>query len=200
MDIRKFLEKEFEDIRKIHRLGEHLPHPWPDQKTMTSLVERSSGHFIYVSTVIRYIQSPKHRPDDRLEVILRLRPPQEGDKPYAQLDALYGLIFGYVESRIQLERICLVLGILYFQSKHCGFLSTARDRVTIERLLEMKAGDLVLLLDPILSLVAIEGCKLRIYHKSLFDYLLDFNRGGHLPFDLYRVHETACNPYFDAQD
>ena len=192
MDIRNFLDKAFAEIRKVHRLGKHLSHTWPDQKAILSLVERSSGHFIYASTVIRYIQSPKHRPDDRLEVMLRLRLSQYGDRPYAQLDVLYGLIFGDVESRVQLERICLVLGVLYFQSKKCGFLSTARDCTTIERLLGMKAGDLVLLLDPILSLVAIEGDKIRIYHKTLFDYLLDVDRGGHLPFDLSRVHEAAA--------
>ena len=188
-DIRNFLEKEFMDIRKVHRLRKHLPHTWPNQKAIGSLVERSSGHFIFASTVIRYIQSQKHRPDDRLEVILHLRSSQEGDQPYAQLDALYGLIFGCVESRVQLEKICLVLGILYFQSKKCGFFSTARG---CEKLLGMKAGDLILLLDPILSLVAVEGADIRIYHKSLFDYLLDFDRGGHLPFDLKRVHETAA--------
>ena len=121
MDIRKFLEKELVDIRNVHRLGKHLPDTWPDQNAISTLVERSSGHFIYASTVLRYIQSPRHRPDDRLEVILRLRPSQEGDRPYAQLDALYGLIFGEVESRAQLEKICLVLGILYFQSKQGGF-------------------------------------------------------------------------------
>ena len=190
MDIRNFLEKEFVDIRRTHRLGKHLPHTWPDQQVINSLVERSSGHFIYASTVVRYIQCPKHRPDDRLEVILRLRPSQEGDEPYAQLDALYGLIFGSVESHVQLERICLVLGILYFQIKKCGFLSRARDCTMIESILRMKAGDLVLLLDPILSLVAIEGGEIRIYHKPLFDYLLV--RGSHLPFDLHRVHETAA--------
>ena len=192
MDIRNFLKKEFVDIRRVHRLGKHLPHIWPDQQAISSLVERSSGHFIYPSTVLRYIQSQKHRPDDRLEVILRLRSPEEGDQPYAQLDALYGLIFECVESRVQLEKICLVLGILYFQSKQAGLFATARDGTTIEKILGMRAGDLVLLLDPILSLVAIDRDEIRIYHKSLFDYLLDFVRGGHLPFDLYRVHETAA--------
>ena len=192
MDIRNFFEKEFEDIKKVHRLGHLLPQTWPDQEAITSLVERSSKHFVYASTVIRYIRSPQHRPDDRLEVILRLRSSQEGDRPYAQLDALYGLIFEGVESRVHLEKICLVLGILYFQSKEAGFLSAARDCTTIEALLDMKTGDLILLLDPILSLVAIDGDEIRIYHKSLFDYLLDFVRGGHLPFDLYRVHETAA--------
>jgi hypothetical protein len=57
----------------------------------------------------------------------------------------------------------------------------------------MKAGDLVLLLDPILSLIAIEDDQVRILHKSLFDYLLDLTRGGHLPFDLARVHESAAS-------
>ena len=192
MDIRKFLEKEFMDIREVHRLGNHLPHTWPDQQVISSLVERSSGHFIYASTMIRYIQSPKHRPDDRLKVILRLQSPQEGDRPYAQLDALYGLIFESVESRVQLEKICLVLGILYFQSKERDYFSYARGCINIEKVLGMKAGDLVLLIDPILSLVTIDGSQIRIYHKSLFDYLLDFGRGGHLPFDLYRVHEIAA--------
>ena len=193
MDIRNFLEKAFVDIRKVHRLGKHLPHTWPAQEVISSLVERSSGHFIYASTVIRYIQSPKHRPDDRLEVILCIRSPQEGDRPYAQLDALYGLIFGGVESRVQLERICLFLGVLYFHSKECGLFGTlSNDCTSIEELLGMKAGDLILLLDPILSLIAIEGEQIRIYHKSLFDYLLDSSRGGHLPFDLHRVHEIAA--------
>ena len=56
----------------------------------------------------------------------------------------------------------------------------------------MKDGDLVLLLDPILSLVAIDGGGVRILHKSLFDYLLDSTRGGHLPFDPAQVHQSAA--------
>jgi hypothetical protein len=190
MDIRKFLEEEFVEIRRVHCLGQHLSHAWPDQETITSLVERSSGHFIYASTVIRYIRSPRHRPDDRLEVILRLRPPQKGDQPYAQLDALYALIFQGVEGP-SLENICLVLSILYFRSKKVGYFAMASNLI-IEKLLGMKSGDLVLLLDQILSLVAIEGDEIRIFHNSLFEYLLDVTRGGHLPIDLARVHELAA--------
>ena len=199
MDIRKFLENEFVEIRRVHYLRRHLPHTWPDRNAITSLVERSSGHFIYASTVIRYIRSPKHRPDDRLEVILHLQLPQEGDQPYAQLDALYTFIFQGVESHGQLEKICLVLGILYLQSRRVGlFFKLAPDQTVIEGLLELKAGDLVLLLDPILSLLSIADEEVRILHKSLFDYLLDFTRGGHLPFDLARVHESAA-AYFLQQ-
>ena len=58
----------------------------------------------------------------------------------------------------------------------------------------MKAGDVLLLLSPILSLVAIENEEVRILHKSLFDYLLDPTRSGHLPMhlDLARIHELAA--------
>ena len=190
MDIRKFLEKEFLEIRRVHRLQQYLPPDWPNREAITSLVDRSSAHFIYAKTVIRYIQSSKHRPDDRLEVILRARPPR-GDRPYAQLDGLYALIFEGVETHDQLEKICHVLGTLCFESKRIGLFTPDFD-TTIEQVLEMKPGDIVLLLDPILSLVAINGDKVRILHKSLFDYLLDVTRGGYLPLDFARVHELAA--------
>lgn len=189
MDIRKFIEEKFVQIREVHRLGRHLPQTWPDPKAISSLVERSSGHFIYASTVIKYIQSPKHRPDDRLEVILRLRPPQKGDRPYALLDALYAVIFAGVEDHGQLEKICLVLGILYLQSECVGIFGTLPD---LDNILDLRPGDLDLLFDPILSIVAVYDKTVRILHKSLFDYLLDPTRCGDLPFDLARLHELAA--------
>jgi len=54
-DIQKFLDTEFKEICRVHPLGKYLPRDWPD---ISRLVERSSGHFIYASTVIRYIRSP----------------------------------------------------------------------------------------------------------------------------------------------
>jgi len=64
----------------------------------------------------------------------------------------------------------------------------------IEGILGMRAGDVILLLSPILSLVAIDNEEVRILHKSLFDFLLDPTRSGHLPMhlDLGRIHELAA--------
>jgi ankyrin repeat protein len=70
MDIRKYVEKEFEDIRRVDP-SRYLPHTWPDQGAINSLVERSSGNFTYASTVIKYIRSQKHCPVDLQEVIHR---------------------------------------------------------------------------------------------------------------------------------
>jgi len=195
MDIRKFLEKEFDEICRSHCLSRHLPPGWPDKSSISLLVERSSGHFIYATTVIRYIQSEKHRPDDRLEVILRLLPPQGPDQPYTQLDTLYSLIFQGVESHDQLEKICLVLGIVCVHNHAVLFPDVSYSECsTIEGVFGMRAGDVILLLSPILSLVVIDNEEVRILHKSLFDYLLDPTRSGHLPMhlDLARIHELAA--------
>jgi len=196
-DIWNFFETEFKEICRVHPLGKYLPLVWPDETTISRLVKRSSGHYIYASTVVKYIRSPKHRPDDRLKVILRLQPPHasDQDQPYAQLDALYSLVLLGAESPGQLEKICLVFGILYFQSCNIGFFRKSMNSYPskIEELLELKAGDLVLLIDPILSLITInKQGAVQIFHKSLFDYLLDPSRGGHLPFDLPRVHEIVA--------
>jgi hypothetical protein len=57
-DIRKFLKQEFRKIRAVHPLRHHLPPDWASEH-IDILVQRSSGHFIYASTVIRYIKSPR---------------------------------------------------------------------------------------------------------------------------------------------
>ena len=195
VDIRKIFEAEFKEICRTHPLANYLRRDWPDETAISLLVEGSSRHFIYASTVIKYIRSPKHRPDERVNVILRLQPPQDQDRPYARLDALYSLVFQGADSPGQLEKICLVLGILYFQSRKVGLFGQLTDssQSKIEEFLELKAGDLVLLIDPILSLLTIDKHgSVQIFHKSLFDYLLNPSRGGHLPFDLAWVHEVAA--------
>ena len=197
MDIRKFLDDEFDRIRRSHPLSRYLSPEWPDKKSITTLVEQSSRHFIYAATVIRYIGSDQHRPDDRLEVIFRRLPPRIQDRPYAQLDALYSLIFEGVEDDDNLEKIFLALGIPYVHS-HAG--TSMSDQLqyskcsTLERILGMKAGDLILILSPISSLVAIINGEVRTLHKSLFDYLLDPTRCGNLrvAFDPARVNEVAA--------
>jgi len=59
-------DMDFDEIRRSHCLSRYLPPYWPDRRSITLLVERSSGHFIYAATVIRYIRSEQHCPDDRL--------------------------------------------------------------------------------------------------------------------------------------
>ena len=194
-DIRRFLEAEFAQIRCTHPLHQYLPSPWPSPGDISSIVDRSSAHFIYASTVIRFIQSPKHRPDDRLQVILGLKQPYEKERPYAALDSLYSLIFLEIPEPSQLERIHRAFGILYLRNLKVGLFTRRRwtsDRHIVEVLLELRPGDVILLFDPVLSLLTFDEGNIRIFHKSLFDYLLDSTRGGDLRL-VDQAHELAAN-------
>ena len=194
-DIHNFLEGEFQKIRCTHPQREHLPPRWPPRGAIASIVERSSGHFIYASTVMRFIQCLDDQPHDRLQVILGAKPPDAENPPYAQLDALYALIFRGVKSPSQREKIHRALGLIHLRSLKSGLFSQpwTSNCYTIEVLLNLRAGDLVLLFNRLFSLVTFDGGDLRIYHKSLFDYLLDYNRSRDLELDLSLAHETAAN-------
>ena len=74
-DIERFLRDRFEEIKEAHPFRLSIPSPWPTDTVVESLVRKSSGQFIYVSTVIKYVDSSRHKPPNRLEVILNLRPP-----------------------------------------------------------------------------------------------------------------------------
>ena len=195
-DIQTFIEGEFERIRRTHTLRRHLPSEWPARNCINSIVERSSSHFIYASTVIRFIQSPKHRPDDRLQVILGLKQPYERDRSYARLDSLYRLIFLEIQDSVQLGNIYPAFGIMYLRSLKSGLLAWPQwtsDLHTIDTLLELRPGDITLLFDPLLSLVTFEKDNIRILHKSLFDYLLDPGRSGDFRLDVGLAHGEAAN-------
>ncbi|KAF9473168.1 hypothetical protein BDN70DRAFT_406622 [Pholiota conissans] len=72
-DIRRYSNAKFADIKKTHPFRHLLPPDWPSISTVTEIVEKSSNQFIYASTVIKYISSPRAHPAQRLKVILDLR-------------------------------------------------------------------------------------------------------------------------------
>ena len=163
-DIRNFLDGEFEWIRHYHPQEEHLPR-WPPRGAISSIVERSSGHFIYPSTVMCYIRSPDDQPNDRLLVILGTKQPDTEDLPYGQLDALYTLIFCDIKNLSQREKIHRALGIIHLRSlKPSGLFARpwTSNRHTIDVLLNLRPGDLALIFNQLLSLVTFDDGDLRI--------------------------------------
>src|SRR5690606_25113908 len=63
---------------------------WPSEYVIAELVQKSSGHFIYPSTVIRYLQLARVNPEVALQSILELYTPKDPiSQPLGQLDALY---------------------------------------------------------------------------------------------------------------
>ncbi|PPQ70935.1 hypothetical protein CVT24_009963 [Panaeolus cyanescens] len=67
---------------------QHPNKPWP---VVAVIVQKSSGHFLYPSILMRYIASPHHEPNKRLEDILSSPngSPNSSDSPNAILDTLF---------------------------------------------------------------------------------------------------------------
>jgi hypothetical protein len=89
-DVRKFLQCEFSRIHREHyRTMGAVPLPWPTKETIDQLIEKSSGHFIYASTVKIFIDDRNFRPTERLNRIMGISQPHGSGTPFSALDNLY---------------------------------------------------------------------------------------------------------------
>ena len=172
-DIRLFLTDKFQDIKSRHRLRAYIPPQWPLPNVLEQLVQKSSGQFIYASTLIYYVSSIKHKPVDRLDIILGIRPPQR-DLPFAELDALYTHILRGVED---IEHVLEILSVVFF-CKHPGQIQDWNlSPSIIENFLYLQPGDVELYLGDLSSLITIEpGQNICVLHASLTDFFVDPTR------------------------
>ncbi|KAF9565032.1 hypothetical protein CPC08DRAFT_759756 [Agrocybe pediades] len=194
-DIRLYLFDRFAKIKDDYdnlTAGRKLAQDWPGDDVIKMLVRKSSRQFIYAATVIRYVESTRHRPDHRLDIILNLRP-VNGDQPFAQLDSLYAMI---LESVLDIEKVLHVLSL-------CLMNGPRIQCHVIERLLLYDEGEVELLFCDMGALVQISGPTvlfhprhqeyvpehsspfLHILHASLRDYLLDATRSKQFHIDMY---------------
>ncbi|KAF9539005.1 hypothetical protein CPC08DRAFT_504727, partial [Agrocybe pediades] len=174
-DIRVYLEDKFKQIKEGHSFKDMLPDPWPTPGIVYNLVDKSSGQFIYAATVVRYVESPRHRPDQRLNAIFQLWPVFK-DLPFTELDALYRLIISKADNPPT------VLDILVFPALY-GWFRT-RD---IEVILQLEQGTVEVLLADLHSIVTISNGCMEFLHKSLADFLSEPQRAGDLYQDLFRM-------------
>ncbi|KAF8966764.1 hypothetical protein BDZ97DRAFT_1728766 [Flammula alnicola] len=193
-DIRLFFSDKFEEIRKKHRLGPYLPLTWPPKEAVERLVQKASGQFIYASTVMKYLESPRHQPTSRLDIILGISPTPDQDTPFAQLDALYTFIFSSVDDFQTVRRIFGVLIVPRAEDDDLGDFTTP---AMIEKLLCLNLGHVELVLDEFLSLVHLGAHDepIKLHHASVADFLLNRSRSGDFYMDLGVVHEDLARGY-----
>ena len=91
-DIRQYLLHRFSEIRTKHfdlSFPDH-PYDWPSDHDIEVLVWRSSGHFIYPSTVLNFVDDDDEHPKKSLDYILgRGSMHSDRQSPYAHLDDLF---------------------------------------------------------------------------------------------------------------
>jgi len=172
-DIQLFLTDKFQEIRSTHRLRAYIPLEWPHSDVLEQLVRKSSGQFIYASTVVRHVSSIRHKPVDRLDIILGLSPPQR-DLPFAELDALYMHILAGMED---IERVLEILSVVFFCNNPEPLLRWHLIPPIIENFLCLQPGDVELYLGDLNSLVSLEPNRnIRVHHASLTDFFVDPTR------------------------
>ncbi|KAJ7793472.1 hypothetical protein B0H14DRAFT_3093999 [Mycena olivaceomarginata] len=70
-DVYKYLVDGFARIHtEHHETMTGIPRPWPAVEVIQKLVDKSSGYFIYASTVLKFVDDQNFRPTERLEIIM----------------------------------------------------------------------------------------------------------------------------------
>ncbi|KAJ7845482.1 hypothetical protein B0H13DRAFT_2409730, partial [Mycena leptocephala] len=170
-DVRKYLLDKFAWIHREHRTTMAMvPEPWPSPEIIDDLVWKSSGYFIYASTVIKFVDDKNFRPTERLAVVRGMAEPLFG-VPFAALDQLYTQILAQVHVRPQLFKILTVIAAEFsFPAVH------------IEQLLELELGDVQLALCGLHSVINLpedqEIEQIFPHHASFCDFLQDPTRAG----------------------
>ncbi|KAJ7902246.1 hypothetical protein B0H13DRAFT_2513739, partial [Mycena leptocephala] len=187
-DIKKYLRHEFARIHRDHQTMATVAMPWPSQELFDQFVNKSSGYFIYASTVIKFVDDNNFRPTERLE---RLQETLSSESPFSGIDQLYTQILSRVPARLPLLPILKAITFSKFQ------LSS----ITIERLLELKAGDVQLTLRNLHSVLNVPdkySSYITAYHASFQDFLQDAERAGKFHVNAEKLCVALAHSVFKA--
>ncbi|CAA7262179.1 unnamed protein product [Cyclocybe aegerita] len=198
-DIKIFLESRFAEIRKNHPSGPQLPQTWPYEEQIQQLVRKASGQFIYASTVMKFVDSPNHLPQDRLGIIFELSQPRHDNEedsevlPFTELDTLYHHILSSV---YDIEKVLEILSLLTLTSS----FDFPRSPSMIEILFFYKYGEVYTVLAGMHSIIYVpspdgEEGELRLLHASLSDFLLDEQRSVEFFIDPSQAHNRFSRHY-----
>jgi hypothetical protein len=173
-DIQLYLTERLTTIAK-QRSDLDLPNPWPHENEIEALTKKSSGLFIFAATMVRFIESEYHEPNQRLQLLL-----SEADSTMhegrAGIDFLYSQILQYAFSDIhepeEFANIRHVLGaiVLAFNPLSRRELSTILG--TSMSLISTTLRHL----HSVILVPSDETKKIRIFHKSFPDFLQDDKR------------------------
>jgi hypothetical protein len=186
-DIERFLQSKFLEIIQNHPAGADIPSGWPSNNEIRQLVEKSSGQFIYASTVMKFVESTHHLPQDRLDVVFGLVTPDSA-VPFTELDALYNQILSNV---VQVEKAIEILMVLV------SFRQLSRRPDILDSFFSYKPGLTRAILSDLHSILYLppkedKKGKIKILHASLSDFLLDPSRSGRFYGDLAKSHITIA--------
>jgi hypothetical protein len=173
-DIRLYLTQRLTNIAN-QRSNLELPNPWPHDNEIKALTKKSSGLFIFASTLARFIESEHHEPNERLQFVLS-EADSAMDEGWAAIDSLYSQVllhaFSDIHESAVFHNLRRVLGaiVLAFNPLSRKALSTILGLSTTLISTTLRH------LHSIILVPADETKEIRIFHKSFPDFLQNRRR------------------------
>ncbi|KAF8968715.1 hypothetical protein BDZ97DRAFT_1797626, partial [Flammula alnicola] len=193
-DIRTFLRSGFSNVCSSpdHRSAmANIPKPWPTDSVVDELVDKASGQFIYASTLLKFVGDPFKCPPDQLDLILAAASTSKNNStnPFADLDRLYIEILSTSPDKQQtLDVLGAVLALMDVKFEWWQLFVGY-----IKQLLDLQPEKA---LRSIRSLTDIsEDGRVKFFHKSFPDFLLDASRSDSYFIDINVMHSrmaVAC--------
>ena len=185
-DIQVLLQDGFAEICANNSILSHVKQPWPEGGVIDLLVQRSSGQFIYATTVLKFVGADFCNPTKQLALLLKPDP-----TAFSDLDQLYTQILSVYPSSVNIVQ---VLGFLIF-------FDNFRPEV-IEDILEMEEGGLKLVLRGLSSLMKDEDnedqdCLMEDENSDCWNKVLYIIPGfAHTSFRDYLVDSSRSGPFY----
>ena len=173
-DIRLYLREKLTAVAK-RRSDFDLSDPWPCDGDLATLTKKSSGLFIFASTLARFIESEHHEPDERLQLIVT-PPDSTVHEGRAGIDPLYTQVLVHAFSGVKevalFANLRRVLGAVVL-----AFNPLSRAQVA--EIVNIKTSLITATLRHLHSVLLIPGEdseEIRVFHKSFPDFLQDPDR------------------------
>ena len=174
-DITLFFQDRLSAIKRDCGFG--LSTPWPDESTITLLVDRAAGLFIYASTTCRFIQHRNIDPQERLAIVLGAEHASNNHLLTKHLDTMYTQVL--IQAVIGGEESPEHEGILTQFTKIVGTIIVLFDTMGAENLanlLNKLPNSVKGALSPLQSVLNIPKSSnepIRLFHPSFRDFLVN---------------------------
>ncbi|KAF7334902.1 AAA-16 domain-containing protein [Mycena sanguinolenta] len=167
-DVRNYLRDEFSRICRNHLTMQNISSPWPACDVLEELVRKSSGYFIYASTIIKFIGDEDYHPPQRLAMVQDTSSTGSAS-PFEVLDQLYLTILA--SARRQSDLIQIICAIVIFRL-------VPRS---IDQLFGLAQGEARLILRGLHSVLKMprdDEHEVLSHHASFLDFLNNPDRSG----------------------
>jgi len=173
-DIQLYLTERLTTIA-AQRSDIDLPNPWPHDGEIEALTKKSSRLFIFAATMVRFIESGHHDPNQRLQLLLS-ESTSTMHEGHTCIDTLYSQILQYAFSDIhEPEEFADIRHVL-------GAIVLAFNPLSQRELSTILGTSISLILTTLRHLHSVilvptnESEKICIFHKSFPDFLQDEKR------------------------